>query len=122
MSVLDNFQEILAFRRCHGSEAKVIEDENLGFCQLVHELGIGAISPGYCKFLKEARNSDVKSGVTASTGPVCQRASQVSFPSPRRTGDDDVLGISDPLAGGQAKDHGFIEASGKGSNLRLTHV
>jgi len=112
VSVLDNFQEVSTFWRCHGSKAEIIEDDDFGFCQLVHELDICAVGPGYGEFLKEARDSDVKNGVTASTGPVCQCASQVSFPTPRRTGDDDVLGIFDPLTGGQSQDHGFIEASG----------
>ncbi len=58
MSVLDNFQEVSTFWRSHGSEAEVIEDEDFGFCQLVHELGISAVGPGYGEFLKKARDSD----------------------------------------------------------------
>ena len=91
MSILNNFQKVSTFWRCHGGEAEVIEDEDFGFCLLVHKLGIGAVGLGYGEFLKETRDSDVKSGVTASAGPVCQCASQVSFPTPRRTGDDDIL-------------------------------
>ena len=52
MSVLDNFQEASMFWGCHGGEYGVIEDEDFGFWQLVHELGIGTVGAGYhmCDF------------------------------------------------------------------------
>jgi len=43
---------------------------------------------------------------------VCQRAGQPALANPSGPRDEDIEVLSDPLAGGQGLDQGFIQASG----------
>ena len=112
VSVLDDLQEISALWGGHGGKAEIIDDEDFGLEQFFHELWVRAVGSGDGEFLEEARQPDVEGVEAHPAGPVCQSAGQIGFAHPGGAGDDDVLGICDPVTVSQLEDDGLIEASG----------
>jgi len=111
VSVFHDFQEITPFGRAHGREAEIVDDEDLGLSELFHDAWVGAIGPRDAEILEEPRQTDVEGRETHSTCLVCEGAGEIGFTNACRAGDDDILSVSDPLTGGQAQDHGLINAS-----------
>ena len=60
VTVFDDFEKIPAFGVGHGSEAEVIEDEDMGSGDLFHDFRIGTVCLGDTEFLEEAGKSYVE--------------------------------------------------------------
>ena len=111
VSVFHDFQEITSFGCAHGSEAEIVDDEDLGLRELFHDAWVRAIGPRDAEILEKPRKTDVEGRETHSTCLVREGAGEIGFTNAGRAGDDDIVSVSDPVAGGQAQDHGLIDAS-----------
>jgi hypothetical protein len=58
--------------------------------------------------VEELGDADIKSGEAHTAGPIGQGACQAGLSRSCRPCDDHVVGIFDPIAGGELKDHGFL--------------
>ena len=110
--VLDDLQELSALWGGHRGQTEIINQQDFGLEEFFHELWIGAVCPGDGEFLEQARQPDVVGLEAHPASSVCQSAGEISFAHSSGTGDDDVLGIDNPLALSQVEDDGLIETSG----------
>ncbi len=75
-TLLDEFEEIASFPVPERGEPPVIEDEQIGPGERLHEFSIRAIGPGVDEIVaQESRQSHVPHGVPLATGtlPQCTR-------------------------------------------------
>jgi hypothetical protein len=77
LPVFEHFEEVAAFAVGERREAEVVEDEDIGFRQAVHDFGIGAVSVSDKNFLKHSGNSHVQRAVSFSAGFVGEGARYV---------------------------------------------
>jgi hypothetical protein len=109
-AVFDDLQEIAALGLVQGSQAVIVDGQEVGFLEAVHELGRGAISPGHSQVLDEAREPEIAAGEALAAGGLGEGTGQVGFAGARGAGDEDDLVVADPVAGSQAEDEGAIES------------
>jgi hypothetical protein len=111
--VIEDFEEIAPAEVVEGSEAKVIEDEELGTGQALQEPGMGAVAPGEGELGEEAGETVVPCGQAVTTGLVAEGAGQVGLPGAGGSHDQDTLALADPVATAEAEDERAIEAPGR---------
>ncbi len=112
VTIFEKFQKVPALIVGQGGQAPVIQDDQLGFRQGGQELGITPIPFGDLKVLEETGETEIANRVALSTGFVGQRTSHEGFTASGRAGNEDIVVLSDPVAGTQLGDQGFIQAAG----------
>lgn len=75
------------------------------------EFGVPAIALGDCEFAEEPGDAVVLNGESFTAGFVSERAGEVGFAGAGGSGDDAVVALTNPLAGGQREHEGFVEAA-----------
>jgi hypothetical protein len=75
-----------------------------------HELGIGAIGTCQGHVLNELGEAEIATGDTLSAGGLSEGTSQVGLASACGPGDENDLVVTDPIAAGEPKDDGAIQA------------
>jgi hypothetical protein len=118
IAVIEDFEEIAPAEIVEGSEAEVIEDEELGTGQALKELGVRAVALGEGELGEEAGESVVACGQAVTARLVTEGAGQVGLPGAGGSHDQDTLALADPVATGEAKDQRAIETPG-GSEVEV---
>jgi hypothetical protein len=109
--VLQDLEKVAALRLAEGSESEVAQGQQPGFLEPVHELGIGAVGPGEGEVLQEPGETEVATGETLPTGGLGESAGQEGLSGARGPADEGDMVVADPVATGQPKDVGAVEAS-----------
>jgi hypothetical protein len=112
VTIFEEFQEVSALFIGQGGYAPVVQGDQIGFRQGGQELGITPIPFGDLKVLEETGEAEIADRVTLPTGFMGQGAGQEGFTASRGPGDEDIVVLSDPVAGTQLGDQGFIQAAG----------
>lgn len=99
--VFEDFQQVTALFGGQFDPSPVIEDEELGSRQGVDEFGIASVVLGDSHVLEESGQAQVEGGVSLPAGAVRQGASEPGFTDAGGAGDEDIEGVTDPLADGQ---------------------
>jgi hypothetical protein len=111
-AVFNDLQEIAALGLVEGSQTIIIDGQEVGLEEAVHELGIGAIGPGPSQLIDKSWEAEVTAGESLAAGGLGEGTGQVGFPGACGSGDEDDLVVLDPVAGGEAKDDGAIQSPG----------
>ncbi len=117
-AVLDDLQEIAAFDLVQGSEAIIIDSQEVGLLKSVHQLRIGAIGTGQGHVLDEPCEAEVAAGEPLAAGGLSQSTSQVGLAGAGGSGDENDLMVTDPVRAGQAQDDRTIEAA-RGAQVEI---
>ncbi len=102
-SILDDFQEISPLAIGEWGRSPVIEDQELGLCQRLHELSVGAITTGDREIAEEPWQAEVAHTEPLPAGCVSQGTRQEGLARASGSGDEERGVRSDPLAGGPAR-------------------
>ena len=111
MAVLDDLEEVLALLRPERREAPVVEDEHIGLRPAREEPGQRAVAAGDLEFVEEPGHAAVDHGVAFAAGLLPEGAGEVGLPAAGRAGEEEVLALADPLAGGEPAHQRAIEAA-----------
>src|SRR5437762_1386152 len=110
--VLEHFEEIVSLLGPERGEAPVVEDEDVDLRPAREEAGQRAVAAGNVEFMAESRHAAIEDGVAVAARLLRERTGDVRLPAARRADHEDVLGLGDPLAGGEALDERAVEAAG----------
>ena len=109
VAILDDLEQIPALEVADRRDPPVIEDEHVDAGKAGEEPRVGAIGAGERQLVEQARDAAVQGPLALATGLLCERAREVRLPDPGGSGDDDVVVLLDPGAGGELAHHGAIE-------------
>jgi len=73
---------------------------------------IAAIAFGDRELPEEPWESQIQGGEAQPAGHLCQRTGQVGFAGAGRPDDQHIVMAANPLAGGERRDHAFVQPSG----------
>lgn len=100
--IFEEFQKVSALFVGQGGYSLVVQGDQIGFRQGGQELGITAVPFGDLKVLEETGETEIANRVALSTGFVGQRTGQEGFTASGRAGNEDIVVLSDPVAGTQS--------------------
>ena len=110
VSVLDHFEQISSFGIGQGSQAQVVQDEQMGFGESFEERAIGAVGTGQGDLIEELREPEVKGAEALAAGSLGQGTGEEGLADAGGADDEQVVVISDPGAGGEAEEERFFDA------------
>ncbi len=111
VSVFDYLEEVSAVLVRQDHRCPVIEDEELCFGECVHEFGIASVGFGHAEFLEQSAGAVVLNAESFAAGFVSKGAGEVGFPDSGGAGDEEIVVLANPLAGGQGEHDGFVESA-----------
>jgi hypothetical protein len=112
VAIFEKFEKVSALFVSQRGYSPVVQGDQIGFRQGSQELGITPIAFSDLEVLEEAGEAEITNRVALSTGFVGQRTGQEGFTTSRGSGDEYIVVLSDPVAGTQLGDQGFIQAAG----------
>jgi hypothetical protein len=107
--VLDDLEEIAAFDLRERDETEVVQDEEPGLLETVEEARPGAIGAGESQFLEESSGTEVAYGQALPTGGLGEGARDEGLARACGPGDEDDLGVTDPVPGSESEEDGAIQ-------------
>jgi hypothetical protein len=111
VSILHHFEEVMALGFGGSTHAEIIEDEEVRLGELGEELRIRSVGPGESDFVEEPRDTSIEDPQAATTGGLAKSRGEVALADSRRSRDQDVEVIADPLTGGELTKQSAINAS-----------
>jgi hypothetical protein len=112
MTFLDDFQEISSLCVIQGSQTQVIQDQEVGFGEFLHEVSITSIDPGQSDLVEELGEAEVKGLESFSAGFLSESTGQERFSHTGGTRDQEIAVFLYPVAGEETEDHGFVDSPG----------
>ena len=101
-AVFHQFEEVAAFAVTERREAPVVEDEEVGAGEGLHQLCVAPVGASQHQFFaEEPRHAHIAHGVPLPTGAVPERTGEPRFARPGRAGDQQRLVLADPFAAGE---------------------
>ena len=98
VTVIEDLQELTALSFIDLDQAPIVDDEHLGFGDLLEQRSQAAIGCGATQCAKQLRRIEVEDPVTFAAGFVCQRTGDERLAATGWTSDDDVLVMLYPVA------------------------
>lgn len=111
VAVLEDLQEIPTIAVAHGGKSQVIDEQDVDLGDPGKELAVAAVGAGQGELLEETGAADVEGAVAFAAGLVGQGAGDEGLAHARGAGDQDVSVMADPVAGGQPREHGAVDAA-----------
>lgn len=111
VAIFEHFEEVAALGVGEGSEAEVIEEEEFGAGEPVEQTRVGAVASRDGQVSEEAGETKVASREALPTGAVTESAGEKAFTGAGGAGDEHDLVSADPVAAGQAKQEGLVQAA-----------
>src|SRR2546430_12768870 len=111
VSVLHHLEEIAPLLILHGGEAPVVDDEDVGASEASEELRIGAVGARQRQLVGDPGGPPIDGAVPLATRLLRESTGEVRLPGSGGAGDDDVLVLLDPAAGGELADHRLFKLS-----------
>src|SRR5262249_16053097 len=109
VAIVEDLQKVLPLRVLETRHAPVIEDQDIHAGKPGEYRRIGAVTVGECEFGKQTRQSAVDDAIVVTTRLLAQATREKAFADAGRPGDQHVLMIDDPSAGGELPNEGAIE-------------
>src|SRR5206468_8068271 len=88
-------------------EAQVVEDEDVGASDAAEQTRIGAVGLG--ELVEETRGAAIEGAVALAASLLRESAGDEGLADACGAGDDHVVVLLDPAAGGERADLGFVE-------------
>ena len=107
--VLQHLEEVPPFCLQQGRHAEVVQDEDVHAGALREEAGVGPIRPGEGQRREEPGDPPGERPVSLPTRLVGQGAGHKRFPGAGRAGDEHLLVLGHPAAGGELAEQGLVE-------------
>jgi hypothetical protein len=98
MAVIDYFKEIPAVKGLKVRQAKVVQNEELGFLEFRQETAPGTVSPANLQIHQEPGKAVVLDRETPSAGAIAEGAGEVRFAGSAGAGDEHVPAFANPAA------------------------
>jgi hypothetical protein len=111
MAVFDDLQQVVAMFLTEGGQAKVVQQEDIGFGQDRHECHIASIAFRNRQLLEKPGESEIEGGPPLPAGFMAQGTCNPGFPDPCGAGDEHIVPIPYPLPHGSTRHEGLIEAA-----------
>src|SRR5208283_5750316 len=105
---IDNFEEISSFSISQGSNAEVVNDQDISFGEFIHDFSIAAVIPGKSHLIIETRAAQIEAVKAIPACPVGQSTGQEGFTHSGGSGNNNVLELFDPVAGNEPHHYGLI--------------
>ena len=109
VAILENLEQVAALLVLWRSQTPVIEEEDVHPRELAEEPAVGAVGTRQAEVIEQAGGSAVVGAVAAAAGLVSQGTGDEALARAGRAGDEDLLVLGDPAAGGELADHGLVE-------------
>ncbi|MDT4856180.1 hypothetical protein FQZ97_905610 [compost metagenome] len=109
VAVVQQLQHVAALFGGKGSQAPVIEDQQVGLGVAAHQLGEAPVAMGQAQLFQQARQAQVTHAVAVPTGLVGQGAGQPGLTHAGGAADDQVEAVAQPLAAAQLEDECLVQ-------------
>src|SRR3990172_361745 len=113
VAVFEDFEQVAAFAVGQGSEAPVVEHEEVGLGEGGEELAVGAVGAREPQLIEEAGQADVADREPVAAGTLAEGTGEGGLAGPGGADDQDGLMVADPLAAGEAQQEGAVEPAGR---------
>jgi len=111
LPVFEDLQEEAVLVRFEVHESPVVDEEELDASQLGQQLAETSVAVGDGELAEQLGDIAVEGAEALPAGLVGQGASQIRLADAGRSGNQAVLVVTDPVAGGQLVDGGAVQAS-----------
>jgi len=99
--VLKDLEQVAAFLVLHGRERPIVEEEDVHPGELAEEAAVGAVGAGQAEVIEQPGGPAVVGAVAAAAGLVGEGTGDEAFAGAGGAGDEDLLMLVDPAAGGE---------------------
>ena len=107
--VLEDLEQVAALLVLRRGQAPVVEQEDVHPRELAEEPAIGPVSARQAEVIEQAGGPAVVGAVAAAAGLVGEGTGDEALAGAGGAGDEDLLVLVDPAAGGELADHGLVE-------------
>jgi hypothetical protein len=121
-SVVQQFEQVVAFRCVHGRDGEVVDDQEIEPSQLRQAPCKAAVAMGHLHFVKQPGCPHVLHGETAACGLMRQGASQPGLAAAGSAGDQQIASVTQPVTGGKNFCAEHQRQGGKRQPARVFHV
>src|SRR5262245_32182678 len=101
IAILENLEQVAALLILRWGEAPVVEEEHVEARELAEEPAVGAVGPGQAQVVEQARDAAVVGPVAAAARLVGEGTGDEALAGPGGAGNEDLLVLVDPAAGGE---------------------
>src|SRR5262245_17671836 len=109
VAILENLEQVAALLILRRGEAPVVEEEHVEAGELAEEPAVGAVGPGQAQVVEQARDTAIAGAVAAATGLGGEGTGHEALAGAGGAGDEDLLVLVDPAAGGELADDGLVQ-------------
>jgi len=110
-AILDHLEQIATLAVAQWGQAPVIEDEQVGLRERLHQFSVGPIATRHGQLSEEARQPDIAYGEALTTGCMTKRTGQEGLPGARWADDQKRGVLTDPVPRCESHDEGAIESA-----------
>ena len=111
VAVVHDLEQIAPLLGRQGSEAPVVEDQELDPGEGLEEAGVPSVAAGEREGLEQPRHAMVEDGAVVAAGLVAERAGDPALADAGRAGDQQILVAVDPVASDELLEQGAVEAA-----------
>ncbi len=111
MTVLDDFEQVMAFALSHRLEGEVIEDEEIGFGDLGEAPDQGSVTAGDAQTVEQPGNAFIANGETLATSLVAESTGEPGFAGAGWSREVQVVTSADPVAGDEGSHQRAFETA-----------
>ena len=102
-TVFDDFHQVAPLGVAQWRDHPVVDRQQVEFGQSGQQAGVGSIATTDGYLVQQSRHAHVAGCEAAPAGALHKRAGQVGLPAARRSGDQQVMLILDPVAASEAE-------------------
>src|SRR2546427_3865481 len=118
-AILQDLEQVAAVLTPQRAEAPVLEHEDVDAGELAEEADVGAVGMSEGEFVEEPGHAAVERPISLAAGLLGKGAGEEALARPRRPGDQELLVLVYPAAGGELADDGLVELAAGGGVDRL---
>src|SRR2546422_5137044 len=118
-AILQDLEQVAAVLTPQRAEAPVLEHEDVDAGELAEEADVGAVGMSEGEFVEEPGHAAVERPISLAAGLLGKGAGEEALARPRRPGDQELLVLVYPAAGGELADDGLVELAAGGGGDRL---
>lgn len=109
--IIEEFEQVAATLGGERGQARVIENQELGFGVVAQQFGITTVGTGQGQLGEQARQADMAGGITETASLLRQGRRHPGFADPGRAGDEVVEALDQPATAEQVLEQGFVRAA-----------
>src|SRR3989442_6425646 len=113
-AILQDLEQVAAVLIPQRAEAPVLEHEDVDAGELAEEADVGAVGMSEGEFVEEPGHAAVERPISLAAGLLGKGAGEEALARPRRPGDQEVLVLVYPAAGGELADDRPVQLAAGG--------